>query len=119
MKTIFFLLFSLTGITAFGQQKIKPISVADSTKKIQVVETACGQCQFGLKEKGCLLAIRIKGQAYFVDGTTIDEHGDAHAEDGFCNAIRKAEVQGTVVKGRFNATYFKLLPPAAVKKEQQ
>ncbi|HOZ67988.1 MAG TPA: DUF6370 family protein [Chitinophagaceae bacterium] len=119
MKTIFFLLFSLTGITTFGQQKIKPISVADSTKKIQVVETACGQCQFGLKEKGCLLAIRIKGQAYFVDGTTIDEHGDAHAEDGFCNAIRKSEVQGTVVKGRFNATYFKLLPPAAVKKEQQ
>lgn len=119
MKTIFFLLFSLTGITAFGQQKIKPISVADSTKKIQVVETACGQCQFGLKEKGCLLAVRIKGQAYFVDGTSIDEHGDAHADDGFCNAIRKAEVQGTVVKGRFNATYFKLLPPAAVKKEQQ
>jgi len=119
MKTIFFLLFSLTGITAFGQQKIKPISVADSTKKIQVVETACGQCQFGLKEKGCLLAVRIKGQAYFVDGTTIDEHGDAHAEDGFCNAIRKAEVQGTVVKGRFSATYFKLLPPVAVKKEQQ
>ncbi len=118
MKILFLLLFSVTGLTAFGQQKLKPIAVADSTKKIQVVETACGQCQFGLKEKGCLLAVRIKGQAYFVDGTSIDEHGDAHADDGFCNAIRKAEVQGTVVKGRFNATYFKLLPVLVAPKEQ-
>jgi hypothetical protein len=119
MKALFFLLFSLTGLAAFGQQKVKPISVADSTKKIQVVETACGQCQFGLKEKGCLLAVRIKGQAYFVDGTTIDEHGDAHADDGFCNAIRKAEVQGTIVNGRFNVTYFKLLPAVVVPRKEQ
>lgn len=119
MKTFYFvLLFSLTGLAARGQQKLKPISVADSTKKIQVVETACGQCMFGLKEKGCLLAVRINGQACFVDGTSIDEHGDAHADDGFCNAVRKAEVQGTVVKGRFIATYFKLLPSVAVKKDQ-
>ena len=118
MKILFLLLFSVTGLTAFGQQKLKPIAVADSNKKIQVVETACGQWQFGLKEKRCLLAVRIKGQAYFVDGTSIDEHGDAHADDGFCNAIRKAEVQGTVVKGRFNATYFKLLPVLVAPKEQ-
>ena len=52
----------------------------------------------------------IDGKAYFVDGTKIDDHGDAHAEDGFCEAIRKAEVQGKVVDGRFKATYFKLLP---------
>ena len=119
MKTLFAILFCLTGMTVFGQQPVKPISVPDSTKKIQVVETACGQCQFGLKEKGCLLAVRINGQAYFVDGTSIDEHGDAHADDGFCNAVRKAEVQGTVVKGRFKATYFKLLPGVVAKKEQQ
>jgi hypothetical protein len=59
--------------------------------------------------KGCNLAVRIKGKSYFVDGTSIDEHGDAHADDGFCKAIRKAEVQGKVVKNRFVATYFKLL----------
>lgn len=117
MKTFFLLIFCLAGMAAFGQQPAKPISVPDSTKKIQVVETACGQCQFGLKEKGCSLAVRINGQAYFVDGTTIDEHGDAHAEDGFCNAVRKAEVQGTVVKGRFKATYFKLQPGGVVKKD--
>jgi Family of unknown function (DUF6370) len=119
MKTLFLFFFCLTGFAAFGQQKVKPISIADSTKKIQVVETACGQCQFGLKEKGCLLAVRIKGQAYFVDGTSIDEHGDAHADDGFCNAVRKAEVQGTVTKGRFIATYFKLLPGVVPPSKEQ
>lgn len=119
MRIIFLLLFCLTGMIATAQQPAKPVSLPDNTKKIQVVETACGQCQFGLKEKGCSLAVRIKGQAYFVDGTTIDEHGDAHADDGFCNAVRKAEVQGTVVNGRFKATYFKLLPGVVAKKEQQ
>lgn len=85
----------------------------DSTKKVQVVETACGECQFGLKGKGCNLAVRINGTAYFVDGTDIDSHGDAHADDGFCNAVRKAEVQGTLVNNRFNVTWFKLIEPKA------
>jgi len=118
MKAVLLILFSVVGLSVFGQQPVKPIAVPDSTKKIQVVETACGQCKFGLKEKGCLLAVRINGQAYFVDGTSIDEHGDAHADDGFCNAVRKAEVQGTVVKGRFQATYFKLLPGTVARKEE-
>lgn len=83
----------------------------DSTKKVQVVETACGECQFGLKGKGCHLAVRINGTAYFVDGTDIDSHGDAHADDGFCNAVRKAEVQGTVVNNRFNVNWFQLIEP--------
>ncbi|MBI3139281.1 MAG: hypothetical protein HYZ15_11920 [Sphingobacteriales bacterium] len=96
-------------MTAFSQQTTRPLSVPDSTQKIQVVETACGQCQFGLKAKGCSLAVRINGKAYFVDGTSIDEHGDAHADDGFCNAIRKGEVQGKLINGRFKVTYFKLL----------
>ena len=85
----------------------------DTAKKLYVVEASCGQCQFGLKSKqGCDLAVRIDGKAYFVDGTKIDEHGDAHASDGFCEAVRKAEVQGKIVKGRFKSSYFKLLPVA-------
>jgi hypothetical protein len=56
------------------------------------------------------LAVRLDGKSYFVDGTTLDEHGDAHAEDGFCNAVRQAEVIGEVKDGRFVVTYFKLLP---------
>ena len=90
-------------------------SKPDPTKKIQVAEASCGECQFHLEGKGCHLAVRINGKAYFVDGTTIDEHGDAHASDGFCEAIKKAEVQGEVVNGRFKVTYFKLIKPTKEK----
>ncbi|AYA38748.1 hypothetical protein D3Y59_01580 [Hymenobacter oligotrophus] len=75
-----------------------------------MVEASCGQCRLGLPGKGCDLAVRIEGKAYFVDGTSIDSHGDAHAKDGFCNSIRRAEVSGKVVKNRFVATSFQLLP---------
>jgi hypothetical protein len=81
----------------------------DKTKKLQVVETACGECQFKMEGKGCHLAVRVDGKNYFVDGTSIDQHGDAHAADGFCNAVRKAEVQGSIVDNRFKASYFKLV----------
>ena len=81
------------------------------------VDASCGQCKLGLKGKGCSLAVRVNGKAYFVDGTDIDSHGDAHADNGFCNKIRKAQVQGEVVNGRFKATYFKLLPEPAKKEE--
>ena len=88
----------------------------DPAKKIQIVEASCGECQFHLTGKSCDLAVRIDGKAYFVDGTTIDEHGDAHGTDGFCEAIRKAEVQGELINNRFKVTYFKLVKPE-VKKE--
>ena len=99
-------------------QKSDPkVSTPDPNKKIQIVETACGECQFKLSGKGCELAVRIDGKSYFVDGTDIDSHGDAHAKDGFCNAVRKAEVQGEIVNDRFKVTYFKLLK-SPEKKEQ-
>ena len=83
----------------------------DKTEKAKtlIVEASCGECNFGLKGKSCDLAVRIEGKAYFVDGTKIDDHGDAHAADGFCTAVRKAEVIGEIVDNRFKATYFKLL----------
>lgn len=88
---------------------------SDTTIKAIVAEAACGQCRFGLKGDDCNLAVRIDGKAYFVDGTGIDDHGDAHAKDGFCNAIRKAAVKGKLVNDRFVASYFKLLPEPAKK----
>ena len=76
----------------------------------QVVEAACGQCQLGITEKsGCDLAIRIDGKSYFVDGTSIHDHGDAHAADGFCAAIRKANVKGEIIDGRFKAETFTII----------
>jgi len=103
--------------SAFGQKSDPKVSIPDPNKKIQVVETACGECQFKLAGKGCDLAVRIDGKAYFVDGTDIDSHGDAHAKDGFCKVVRRAEVQGNLVNDRFKVTYFKLLKDAE-KKEQ-
>jgi hypothetical protein len=109
MKALFVIL-----ITAFfamqvkGQVKTDP--APDPGKKIQTVEASCGLCQFGMKAEDCILAVRIDGKTYWVDGTDIDSHGDAHAADGFCKAIRKAEVQGEIVNNRFQASYFKLLP---------
>ncbi len=113
---ISFLVFSFFSVQAFAQNNIH---TADSSKAIQVVDAACGECQFGLTGKSCDLAVRINGQAYFVSGTSIDEHGDAHAKDGFCNAVRKASVQGEVKDGKFAATYFKLQDTVVKKKSKK
>ena len=78
--------------------------------KIQIVETACGQCQFNMTEKsGCDLAVRMNGTSYFVDNTNIDDHGDAHADDGFCSTVRTARVKGEIVEGRFKVESFELI----------
>ena len=107
MKHILSFLFLLFMVTATNAQ------TKDST---QVVEASCGQCQFKMKNKaGCDLAVRINGVPYFVDGTSIDKHGDAHAKDGFCEAIRQAKVSGAVVNNRFVATSFELLPEEKAK----
>ena len=76
------------------------------------LEAACGTCQFDLPGSDCALAVRLDGHAYYVDGTAIDDHGDAHAADGFCNAVRKARVSGEVVGERFAVASFELLPAA-------
>ena len=81
-------------------------SFSDST---QIVKTACGECVFGKQGTGCQLAVKIKGKVYFVEGTTIDDHGDEHAEDGFCNTQRKAKVSGKIVGDKFVATSFELV----------
>jgi Family of unknown function (DUF6370) len=111
MKSLILLIFAgFFTVTTLGQNKNDSIAIPNPNKKIQIVETSCGQCKLGLPGKSCDLAVRIKGKAYFVDGTSIDEHGDAHAKEGFCNAIQKAEVQGEIVGNRFKVTYFKLIP---------
>lgn len=104
------MLTTFVSSVSFAQQDAKTTIVADSTKKIEIAEVSCGECKFKMEGSGCDLAVRIDGKSYFVDGTKIDQHGDAHAKDGFCETIRKAEVQGEVIGGRYKVSYFKLLP---------
>ena len=105
MKKIITVAFFLIGTASMNAQEKK------TAQKTQVVEASCGQCQFGMKDKpGCDLAVRIDGKSYFVEGTDINKHGDAHAHDGFCSAIRQAEVVGEVKNNKFIVSQFKLLP---------
>ncbi|EAR13810.1 glutaminyl-tRNA synthetase [Polaribacter irgensii 23-P] len=98
-KLLFATLFSIT------------FSCSNRKEVPQIVEIACGQCQFSLNsEQGCNLAVRIDHKAYFVDGFDIDAFGDAHDEHtGFCEVIRKAEVSGSVQKDRFKASAMRLI----------
>lgn len=103
MKQLLTLIFLLSALLTNAQDK-------KELTEPQVVEAACGQCQFGMKGLGCELAVRIDSKDYLVDGTSIDSHGNPHAEDGFCSSIQKVEVVGKIIDNRFKAVSFKLLP---------
>ena len=85
-------------------------STKDTKKFDQIVEASCGQCMFAMDEKvGCDLAVRINQKSYFVRGADIDDFGDAHAEDGFCNFIREAKVKGHIEESIFVVSSFELV----------
>lgn len=107
MKSYILLVMLFISSLSFGQNA--PKRTIDPSKKILTVEASCGQCQFKMAGKGCTLAVRINGKSYFVEKADIDEFGDAHDKEGFCNAIRKAKVQGEIVGDKFVASYFKLV----------
>lgn len=77
----------------------------------RTVEAGCATCIFDMPGvTGCKLAVKIDGVAYLVTGSSIDDHGDAHAATGLCNASRKAVVEGKVEDGRFVAKKIELQP---------
>lgn len=112
---LIFCAFVCCSFYSFGQAQTT-IHKKDKTKPVVAAELACGQCQFKLAGKSCDLAVRIDGKAYFVDGVHIDSLGNAHASDGMCNAITKAEVQGELIDNRYHLTYVQLLKPKKKKK---
>ena len=72
-------------------------------------QAGCATCVFDMQGvTGCVLAIKIDGQAYLVEGSDIDDHGDAHAGEGLCNTARPAEFEGKIVDGKLVATRFAL-----------
>lgn len=105
-KGTFLLIFSFLSFHLFAQTPTQNNLTLNKTK----VDASCGTCQFKLEGNTCLLAIKYKGKAYFVDGTGIDDHGDAHGKNGFCNAVRKAVVSGSIENGRFKSSSFALKP---------
>ena len=107
MKCFYFFILLLFATSSFAQNPNSKIP--DPNKKTLLAEASCGQCQFKMQGKGCTLAIRIDGKSYFVEKADIDAFGDAHGKDGFCNAIRKAKVQGEVINDKFVVSYFELI----------
>ena len=106
MKKVFLILAFVLGATSMNAQEKKA-----AAQEPVIVEVACGQCMFGMKDKkGCDLAAMVDGKPFFVEGTKLDDHGDAHAADGFCSAVSKAEVVGELKDNKFVVTSFKLLP---------
>lgn len=81
----------------------------DEKKKVYEVVAGCGSCKFGMNVPGCPLAIKLDGKHYLIEGAKIDDFGDAHADDGFCNATKKAKVQGDTSSSFFKVTYFELV----------
>ena len=113
MKYLFLsFLLGMFSLSVQAQVASKLASKPDSSKALMSVEATCGECKFDLPGNDCDLAVRINGKAMYVDGVSIFEFGHPHDANGFCVAVRKAEVQGEVVNNRFKATYFKLLPVA-------
>lgn len=108
-----FMFFSAIG---YGQVAKGLAKKPDASKKVMTVDASCGECNFGLQGSDCDLAVKIDGKAYFVDGVDISHYGHPHDKNGFCLAVRKAEVQGEVKDGRFKASYFKLLDVEKSKK---
>ena len=51
------------------------------------------------------MAVRINGKNYFVEGASIDDFGDAHDTEGFCNSIRKVTLQGERKEENFIISY--------------
>lgn len=111
MKKLIFTLFLIIGGFTANAQTTDKKTTAPKAIENQTVEISCGECKFKMKGKSCDLAIRIDGKAYFVDGKTIDDFGDAHDEKhGFCNVIKTAKVTGEIVNNRFKAKTITLVP---------
>ncbi len=107
LYTVISIYFFSSNIVLLSQNEPK----SQSAMRINlIVDASCAKCQMGKNnDEECILAVEINSDIYYVEGTTIDDHGDAHASDGFCNVVRKAHVEGIINDGRFYLDKFRLL----------
>ncbi len=100
MKKIILVLMLAFSVSVFAQKVTN-----------QYVEASCGMCNFDQKnDRGCALAVRMDNKVYYVEGTSIKDHGNPHAEDGFCKVVKKAKVSGEIKNGKLYASSFTVLP---------
>ena len=64
---------------------------------------SCGMCNFMNGDRDCALAIKVGSEVLSVRDVGIDDHGDSHARDGYCNVIKKVYVEGRVKGKSFKA----------------
>ena len=65
---------------------------------------SCGMCNFLTDDNDCSLSVKIGKKVLKVRGVGIDDHGDSHASDGYCNVIKKKYVEGIVRNNLFLPT---------------
>ena len=68
------------------------------------VLVSCGMCNFMNGDNDCAVAIKIGSKVLKVRGVGIDDHGDSHDSDGYCNVIKKTYVEGIVRNNTFLPT---------------
>ena len=64
---------------------------------------SCGMCNFMNGDNDCALAIKVGRNVLSLKDVGIDDHGDSHAKDGYCNVIKKVYVEGKVRGKTFKA----------------
>ena len=60
-------------------------------------------CNFMNGDNDCALAIKVGRDVLSLKDVGIDDHGDSHAKDGYCNVIKKVYVEGRVRGKTFKA----------------
>tara|TARA_Y100001958_G_scaffold94304_1_gene64532 strand:- start:306 stop:638 length:333 start_codon:yes stop_codon:yes gene_type:complete len=108
MKSLLILIFILP-FSLHSQDTTKKELEFDPNIQLTEAKASCGICMFDMDGFKCELAVNIDGIKYYVEGTDFDDYGDAHSDNGFCNAIRDAKLQGQIVDDKYIATYFKLI----------
>lgn len=105
-KIILLLLFIPLG--SFGQEKLKNKLNFNPDSVVIKAKASCGICMFDMQGEQCELAIQYNNSKYYVKGAKIDDYGDAHSTEGFCNAILDVTIQGEINNNKFLLTFFKV-----------
>jgi len=100
---------------SLAQENTENQRIFNPDRTVIEAQASCGICMFDMQGKECALAVQVNDSTYYVKGAGIDDYGDAHAKEGFCNAIRDVIIQGEVVDATFQLTYFQLKANKALK----